>query len=86
MLSEESLLELFTLIFRQIVGQSLRLRGMLEILKRLKSLCYNSLEKACLSLLAPRLYAQIVGSTDLTKYINYMRKKFGAVERVIFLR
>src|SRR5688500_4739190 len=47
-------------ICRKVVGRSLRLRGMLEVLSRLRTLCQNTVDKACLALLMPRQYAQIV--------------------------
>lgn len=82
--STSTFLELFSEIYRKVVGRSLRLRGMLEVLSRLKSLCKNTMEKACLALLVPRLYAQIVGSAESAKIITQLRRKYGVCDRVNF--
>lgn len=66
-------------MYRGVVSKSLRLHGMLEILSRFRSICKSTLEKACLSLLTPRLYAQIVGGSNTAATITYLKKKYEEV-------
>ncbi|KAI1711111.1 protein kinase domain-containing protein [Ditylenchus destructor] len=83
--SSSAISETFTELYRKVVGRSLRLRGMIEVLGRLNDICQNSLERACLSLLMPRLWAQpswaqIVGSSEESRIVNNLKKKYGVQE------
>ncbi|KAH7728346.1 STE/STE11/MEKK4 protein kinase [Aphelenchoides avenae] len=74
--NEKQAVDAFAEMYRGVVSKSLRLHGMLEILARFRSICKNTLEKSCLSLLTPRLYAQIVGGSNTTSTISYLKRKY----------
>lgn len=83
--SKEGLGFTFVEMYRGVVGRSLRLRGMLEILQRLRSICQTTTEKSCLALLTPRLYAQAVGVSNIASSTNALKRKYGAYDKVIII-
>jgi hypothetical protein len=83
--TKEGLSYTFVEMYRGVVGRSLRLRGMLEILQRLRSICQTTMEKACLALLMPRLYAQAVGCSNIASATTALKKKYAAYDKVSFL-
>uniref|UniRef100_A0A915CVI5 Ste24 endopeptidase n=1 Tax=Ditylenchus dipsaci TaxID=166011 RepID=A0A915CVI5_9BILA len=73
--------EAFMELYKKVVGRSLRLRGMIEVLKRLSDICQTTLEKACLSLLMPLLYAEITScSSTLTNFVRNLKRRYGVQE------